>query len=94
MDLQGLTKTGIAYCEAKGLSKCFDAYAENTSSEEIMEIGFNANSGFVYIALENGITICSCMGQEVQYLITDFNNGEEYFFDEYLEALESDIFNN
>ena len=78
----------IAYCESMGLSNCFKAYAEFARNEYIMDggIGFNANSGYVYIALENGISICSMLGRDVEYLVTDFNNGEEYFFSTYEEA--------
>ena len=75
-----------AYCEAKGLSKVFGAYADNCSREDIMEVGFNANSGYVYIALENGISICSMLGQDVEYLVTDFEDGTEYFLETYEEA--------
>lgn len=78
----------IAYCEAKGFSKIFMAYANECPREEIMEIGFNPHSGYVYIALENGISICSCMGHQVDYLVTNFYNGEETFYDTYKEALE------
>lgn len=45
--------------------------------------GFNTNSGYVYIALGNGISICSCFGQSVDYLVTDFEDGEETFFPTY-----------
>ena len=70
----------LAYCEAKGLSKVFKSYAENMNEAgEIMQVGFNSNSGYVYIALENGISICSMLGREVEYLVTDFEDGEEYF---------------
>jgi hypothetical protein len=48
-------------------------------------IGFNANSGYVYIALEDGITICSMLGRDVEYLVTDYD-GEEFLFDTYKEA--------
>jgi hypothetical protein len=77
----------IAYCEAKGLSKCFEAYANKCNGEYIFEIGFNANSGYVYLALEDGVTICSAFGNDVEYLVTDFDNGNETFFDDYSEAL-------
>ncbi len=77
-----------AYCEAKGLSLVFGAYAENCSREDILQVGFNENSGYVYIALENGVSICSMLGREVEYLYTDFEDGEEYFFDSYEECLE------
>ena len=86
MEIQGI-KDSIAFCEAMGLSNVFKAYAEECSREDIMEVGFNANSGYVYIALENGITIASCMGQRVEYIVTDFESGEESFFDNYTLAL-------
>lgn len=75
-----------AYCEAQGLAKVHQAYADDCNQEEIMEIGFNPNSGYVYIALENGISICSMLGQEVEYLVTDFEDGTEYFLATYNEA--------
>jgi hypothetical protein len=84
-------KNSIAYCEAKGLSKVFQAYASYCDGEDIMQIGFNANSGYVYIALENGISICSCLGQDVEYLVTDFNNGDEHFLDTYKEAINFEL---
>jgi hypothetical protein len=77
----------IAYLEAKGLSLCFEAYAENCSREDINSIGFNANSGYVYIALENGIQIASCLSNEVEFIVNDFETGEESFFSTYDEAL-------
>jgi hypothetical protein len=83
--INGISES-IAHCEAKGLSKVFMAYANECSREDIMEIGFNPNSGYVYIALENGISICSNMGQSVEFLVTNFNNGEETFYDTYKEA--------
>lgn len=76
-----------AYCEAMGLSKVFKAYAENCSREDIMEVGFNDNSGYVYIALENGIQISCCMGQDVEFIVTDFETGEEFFLESYEEAV-------
>ena len=49
---------------------------------------FNANSGYVYIALENGISLCSMLGNDVEYLTMDYDDNEETFFDSYEEALE------
>jgi hypothetical protein len=79
----------IPYCEAQGLAKVFQAYADNCTNESILEggIGFNENSGIVYIALENGVSICSAFGQDVEYLVTDFENGDEEFFELYEDAL-------
>jgi len=75
------------FCEAKGLSKVWGAYAENCSGEDITEVGFNSNSGYVYMSLENGVQICSMLGRDVEYLVTDFETGEEKFFEEYEEAI-------
>ena len=84
--INGISES-IAYCEAKGLSKVFMAYANECTRMEIMEVGFNPNSGYVYIALEDGISICSNLGNDVEFLVTDFNNGEETFYNSYKEAL-------
>jgi len=90
LEIFGLSNDYIAYAEAMGLSKVFEAYAENSAeADAIMEIGFNPNSGYVYIALENGVSICSMLGRNVEYLVSDLNNGEEYFFDTYDEALDN-----
>lgn len=70
-----------AYLEAKGLAKVWTAYYKECANEDIMEVGFNENSGYVYIALENGISVASAFGQEVEFIITDFETGDEYFFD-------------
>lgn len=77
-----------AYLEAKSLSKLWEAYSQNCPREDIFEVGFNSNSGNVYIALETNITLISSFGQEVEYLVTDFETGEEEFFDTIIEANE------
>lgn len=86
IQLNGFNSNNVAYCEAKGLSLCFGAYAEESAMEDILEVGFNSCSGYVYIALENGVTICSMLGRGVEYLVTGFEDGEEHFFDSYHEA--------
>jgi hypothetical protein len=78
-------QNSLAYLEAKGMSKVWEAYAEHYASEEIMEEGFNPNSGYVYIALENGITIASSFGQDVVYIIYDFDTDDEMIFDSFEE---------
>lgn len=77
-----------AYCEAKGLSKVWEAYANECSRDEIFQVGFNSQTGYVYIALENGITIGSAFGHSVEYIINDPEDGEECFFDSIEEAQE------
>lgn len=76
----------VCYAEAKGMGIVWDAYANDCPTEDIMECGFNCNSGYVYIALENGISICSMLGRVAEYLVTDFEDGREHFFDTYEEA--------
>lgn len=84
LTINGLSNN-IAYCEAIGLSKCFEAYAR-LDCGDILEVGFNPNSGYVYIALEDGITICSMLGRDIEYMVTYFETGEEYFFNTMEEA--------
>ena len=62
-------------------------YINNASDEEIMETGYNSNSWYVYIALENGISICEAFNW-IEYLISNKENWEEFFFDTYEEAEE------
>lgn len=64
------------------------AYKDYAFGEEIMEAGFNTNSGYVYIALENGVQIASCFGQSVDYIVFDFETGEEHFLESYEEAVD------
>jgi hypothetical protein len=86
LTINGLSQS-IAYCEAQGLAKCFQAYANNSLNEYIFEIGFNENTGYTYIALENGVTICSMLGNDIEYLVTDFDNGNEFFYSSHDEAM-------
>ena len=78
-----------SFCELKGFSECFKSYANEFSGEYVIDggIGFNANSGYVYIALENGVTICSLLGRDAQFLVSN-PEGEEVFFDHSENALE------
>jgi hypothetical protein len=75
-----------AVLEAKSLSLCWEAYAKFAAREDIMEIGFNDQSGYVYIALENGISIASKFGQEVEYIYFDHDSDTETFHDSYIDA--------
>jgi len=86
MELHGFKNGLICNSEAIGLANCLNAYAENNCTD-IFEIGFNEDSGYTYIALEDNITICSYLGQTVQYLVTDFDNGEEFSFNNYTDAI-------
>ena len=79
--------------DIESMHKVIDAYRKLDTKEDIMEggTGFNMNSGYVYIALENGVTIASCFGQDVDYISTDYDSGEEYFFDDYEQCLECNL---
>ena len=84
--MNGFESKSIATLEAISLSNCLMEYAKYYSGHEIMEIGFNKYSGYVYIALENeGIQICSRFGQRVEYCVYNFEDGEEIFYDSYEE---------
>jgi hypothetical protein len=71
--------TSLGYLDAKSKSIVWAAYAENFAGEEIMEEGFNVNSGYVYLTLEN-VTIASAFGQPVEYIVFDFEEGQEIYF--------------
>jgi len=76
-------KTSFGYSDAMSKAKVWEAYAKHYGGEEIMEEGFNLNTGYVYLALDNGIAIASCFGQEVIYFVNDFETEEELEFDSY-----------
>lgn len=61
-------------------------YRDECFGADIMETGFNNNSGYVYIALENGVTIASCFGQSADFITNNFETGDEEFFETYEEA--------
>ena len=88
LEIYGVSYEGISVMEALGLSNVFLAYCDFAGGEAIQEIGFNPNTGYVYIALENNVTIASSFGQQVEYIVSDIMNGEEAFFDDYDTALE------
>lgn len=79
-------QNSFAYLDAKSKAVVWAAYAEYFSCEEIMEEGFNINTGYVYIALENGITIASAFGKEVEYIVYDEETGQEDFLSSVKQA--------
>ena len=70
------TNTGQVYHKAPG-------YCDLNNEET----GFNVKTGYVWIALESGITIAS-NGGSVKYVATNWLINKEYFFDDYDKALE------
>ena len=85
MDANFLSSLGSSDIESFIL--VIQSYLDNARYEEIFETGFNTSSGYVYIALENGVQICSCFGQDVDYCVFNYHAGEEFFFDTYEIAL-------
>jgi len=81
MNTHTQNKTSFGYSDAISKSIVWRAYAIYFGGEEIMEEGFNINSGYVYIALENGVTIASAFGQAVDFIIYDDETDQELFFD-------------
>jgi hypothetical protein len=63
------------------------AHLQYAYNESIEGCGFNKNTGYVYIVLENGIQIASCFGQDVEYIKYNYKTDEELFYEEYTEAL-------
>ena len=53
----------------------------------IEQTGFKVDTGYVWIALESGITIAS-NGGSVKYVATNWLTNKEYFFDDYDKAIE------
>jgi len=88
--LHGFKNDSISYCEAIGLSKVFEEYAKHHAGSEILDegLGFNPNSGYIYLTLEDGFYIASCMGQDIEYIHTDFETGEETFFESFQDYTE------
>ena len=87
MEVNFLDKLGSSDFESWILVQ--QAYRDNAWNEPIMECGFNTNSGYVYIALENGISIASCFGQSVDYIVYNHEDEDEEFFSTYSEAYEN-----
>ena len=63
-------------------------YLKLTDKDYIESAGMNYNTGYVYLALESGVCIASCFGQEATFIVTDFEDGEEYFEDSYQDAID------
>jgi len=57
-------------------------------NNEVDIFWFNEVTGYAYAYLENGISICSCFWNDVEFLVTNFDNWEEFFLDKFDEACE------
>jgi hypothetical protein len=88
-DMQVYCSYNMGKADLKSLSLLFLEMAENMNLDvqDIYEVGYNSMSGYTYISLENSIDLASIMGEPVQFLVTDSEEGTEYFLQTYDEAL-------
>lgn len=78
----------LCYRDQQRFLNVYNEYLKLNDYPSIMDdwIWYNSNSWYVYIALENWITICEAFNW-IEFLITNFDNWEEYFFSTYEEAM-------
>lgn len=88
-DMQVYCSYNMGKADLKSLSLLFLEMAENMNLDvqDIYEVGYNSMSGYTYISLENSIDLASIQGEPVQFLVTDSEEGTEYFLQTYDEAL-------
>jgi hypothetical protein len=89
MDTLQITKlTNYQLTIVAELIKAYNDVSRDYESLAIEYTGYNEKSGYVYLGLENGITICKADYSSgcVLYLVTDFESGEEFFYENYGEA--------
>lgn len=67
---------------------CLEAYnnLDTNDREPISDVGFNQFTGYIYLALESGINICSRFGRPVIYSVYSESGDQE--FDTHFEACE------
>ena len=87
LSINGLIGIFLASADAHSLSKCFEAYAEFTPCMDIIHIGMDDNTGCMEIHLDNGVTISSCLGSEVHYIVWDSDTGRKFKSRHYFEAI-------
>ena len=88
-DMQVYCSYNMGKADLKSLSLLFLEMAENINLDvqDIYEVGYNSMSGYTYISLENSIDLASIQGEPVQFLVTDSEEGTEFFLETYEEAL-------
>lgn len=83
--------------DRESLENVLKAVRENHLSiqEEEFAVGFNTQSGYVYALVDTpegfpegfDLSVVSCFGQEVDFLVTDQDDGNEFFYDTLDEAV-------
>ena len=80
----------MSYIELANLNKVLTAWKDEAYNEDIMEIGYNEKTGFVYMAFEsNGIQIACKFNEDVRYLATDRETGDEYWLTSWDDAIDT-----
>ena len=81
----------VSSAQANALSVLFDVYKHTNACMELepMIFGHNHLSGYYYIAFENiSLSIVLTPQNEVLFMTTDYDNGNEEFFTTEEEAME------
>lgn len=76
LPINGLIDNFISSADAHSLSKCLEAYAVFTPFMNILYIGKDDKTGCMEIHLSNGVTISSCLGSDVHYVVMDAYTGQ------------------
>ena len=80
----------MSYIELGNLTKVLQSWKENAESEDIMEIGYNEKTGYVYISFEsNGVQIACRFNEDVKYLATDRDTGDEYWLTSWEDCVDT-----
>lgn len=61
----------LTFSQAKGMSRCFEAYALHADEEEIHSMGYTKEQDVFWILLRNGVEIASTAGNRVYYTTVD-----------------------
>jgi len=73
--------------DLRSFIKVLEAYLDTDAFiNPIEDVGYNNESGYVYLFLFNGIQIACKFGENVEFIIND-EDREEIFFDNYNDAL-------
>jgi len=65
----------------------YSAIASHDTSLVAEFTGWNEQSGYAYISLENGVCIASAFDGPVEYIATAVEDGKEYFYAAYEPAV-------
>ena len=76
---------GLKTLDLQSFSKVVEAYLDLYNRPDVEDVGFNTSSGYIYFYLENGITIASCLGQNVIFVV-DHGFNDDLEFETYFEA--------